>query len=382
MDNVLTRAWSKASNILGETPPDAKWDRVNKTVVPHPVTVTQESALSIGVLYRTVNVISNSVTQMSIDVWRGSEIISPPSLITRPDVNEPAIHFIEKTVSSLALTGNAYWMVKRNSTGNITNTTVINPNLVTVEEDENGKLRYSYDSQFFSPREMTHLKLFRVPGYAYGVGPIQKMRNELELSLQLRDYQSMWFSSSGVPTGILKTDQPLSPEMADNYKVRWSEAMSDPTNRTAVLGSGLNYQPVYLSPKDAMFIDVANFSLLQISRMFGVPASLLDIPVESTSLTYSNAEQHLSNFLKLTLTSYLNEIETAFTELLPRGQRAEFNPTALLRLDTASRYQNYATAVQNGWLGAEEVRKIEGIQGPLPKPLETKQNKETINEQD
>ncbi len=367
--SILERAWQAANFIFqGSFQPNVSWDMQNKTVVVNPNAVTQDSALSIGALYRIVNILSNSVQQMDIETWRGTTLLNNPSFISRPDINMPASHFIEMSVTSLAMSGNAYWLVSRNSAGTVNNLEVVNPNLVTVEVDERGRRRWSYDSKYYYEKDIQHLKLTRIPGYEYGIGPIQQVRGELELALDLRDYQGVWFQTAGAPTGILKSDQFLSPEMADAYKQRWVESMSDPLNKTAVLGSGLSYQSTYLSPKDALFVDVANFNLQQVARMYGVPLAMLDIPLEGSSMTYQNVQDAIASFLKFTLVGYMNEIENAFSELLPRGQVARFNTSALLRLDQASRYQNHAIALQNGWVSADEVRKMEGLQGPAPEP--------------
>jgi HK97 family phage portal protein len=283
---------------------------------------------------------------------------------------------MEMTVSSLALTGNAYWLVTRNAAGSINNIQVINPNLVTIEvDDKTGKKRFSYNQRFYSPKDMQHLMLMRIPGYEYGVGPIQKVRGELEVALDLRDYQGHWFTKSGVATGILKTDQPLSNEWADAYKARW-EAVMNGVDRTAVLGNGLSYIPTYLNPKDAMFVEAINANLQQIARMFGIPASMLSLPIEGNSMTYSNVRDENEQFAKYTLSLYVNEIENAFSELLARGQEVKFDPSSLLRLNETERFANYAVAITNGWLSPDEVRAKEGIEGSAPTP--TKSEKEEV----
>ena len=379
MPNIITRTWTAVFNpwtTTGDGTPvtiinptiDATTGYVSTPAVRSLVPLNQDSALSIGAVYRGVQIISTSVCQMPLQVWRGTDLLDTPSYIKRPDFNMNVNHFIEMTVSSLALNGNAYWRVTRNQSGGITNIEVLPPTLVTVEvDDKTGKKRYSYDSKYYSPKEMQHLQLMRVPGYVYGLGPIQRVRGELELALDLREYTGHWFSKSGVPTGILKTDQPLSEEWAESYKARWQKVMEG-VEKTAVLGNGLTYISTYLNPKDALFVEVINSNLQAVARMFGIPASLMSLPLEGNSMTYSNTRDENNQFLKYTLSVYMQEIENAFTELVPRGQEVRFDTTALLRMNEADRFANYAIAIQNGWMSPEEVRKKEGLQGPAPKP--------------
>lgn len=388
MANILKRAWESAFNPWGSTfditapTVDIQTGMVSTPAIRNMVPLNQDSALSIGAVYRAVQIIGTAVCQMKPQVWRGTELVDSPSFIKRPDINMPMSHFIEMTVSSLAIAGNAYWLINRNAAGSINNIEVVNPNLVTIEvDDKTGKKRFSYNHKYYSPRDMQHLMLMRVPGYHYGISPITKVRGELEHALDLREYQGHWFTKSGMATGVLKTDQPLSNEWADLYKERWENVMSG-NDRTAVLGNGLSYIPTYLNPKDAMFIEAVNASLQQVARMFGIPASMLSLPIEGNSMTYSNTRDENEQFNKYTLSLYVNEIENGLSELLPRGQEVKFDSSSLLRLNETERYANYATAISGGWMSVDEVRRKEGLQGPAPQPPKAavdQNNQETPN---
>lgn len=372
MANILQRAWTSAFNPWSSTfditapTVDIQTGIVSTPAVRNMIQLNQDSALSIGSVYRAVQIIGTAVCQMKPQVWRGTELIDSPSFIKRPDINMPMSHFIEMTVSSLAIAGNAYWLINRNAAGSINNIEVVNPNLVTIEvDDKTGKKRFAYNHKYYSPRDMQHLMLMRIPGYEYGVGPIQKVRGELEHALDLREYQGHWFTKSGMATGVLKTDQPLSNEWADLYKERWESVMTG-VDRTAVLGNGLSYIPTYLNPKDAMAVESLNANLQQIARMFGIPASMLSLPIEGNSMTYSNTRDENSQFLRYTLSLYTNEIENAFSELLPRGQEVRFDAASLLKLNEVERFQNYSVAIDAGFMSVKEVREREGLVGDIP----------------
>jgi phage portal protein BeeE len=87
--------------------------------------------------------------------------------------------------------------------------------------------------------------------------------------------------------------------------------------------------------------------------------------VEGSSMTYSNVSQSWAEFQKFTLSRYTVEIETAFTDLMPRGTDVKFNYEGLLRPDVISRYAMHAQAMAAGWITADEVRRIENLP-PLP----------------
>lgn len=119
-----------------------------------------------------------------------------------------------------------------------------------------------------------------------------------------------------------------------------------------------------LSPKDLQWLEARSFSIQDISRIFGVPASFL-LASSGDSQTYANLETVNRAFVNFTLMSYFGCIEDAFTALLPIGVNAKFELDAFLRGDTASRYNAYASAISAGWLTRNEVRQWEGLE-PLP----------------
>jgi phage portal protein BeeE len=63
----------------------------------------------------------------------------------------------------------------------------------------------------------------------------------------------------------------------------------------------------------------------------------------------------------MTIRPWLELLESNFNLLLPERQYAEFNPDALLRGDTKTRYEAHQMALNARWMTINEVRKIEGL---------------------
>jgi HK97 family phage portal protein len=200
--------------------------------------------------------------------------------------------------------------------------------------------------------------MMRVPGNVYGLGPIQAAQKELLNARDTRDYASVWFDSSGVPSGILKSDQMLSPDAAHSAKESWNALGA---GGLVVLGSGLTYQPMYLNPRDSMFIESQAWNVQQVARLFGIPANMLMASVDGNSMTYTNMEQEQMAFVRYTLSQYIVEIESALSHLMTRGTMVKINVDSLLRSDTLTRYQAHAIAIASGWMTVDEVRAIEDL---------------------
>lgn len=378
MENQPTGFWRSVGNSLGftsATPNEGISEQredalvveqaiVTPTAIPtriNSVTVSPNKAMSLVSVYRSVSILSGAVEQMSLDVYRNDAVIDSPALIKSPSLDITRAAFLQQSMTSLALYGNTYWLLSRAGANEaVQDIEVLNPALVTIElDDRTGRVKnYRYGDKSYPLWRIKHLKLIRVPGSYVGLGPIQAAQASLVGATDLRDYANNWFYSGGVPSGVLKSDQVLNQIQSDAIKERFLSAQS--AHGVAVLGQGLNYQPIYLSPKDAQFIESQQWTKTDIATLFGVPALYLHADAGNNQ-SYSNQQQVDIAFMKFTVSKYMREIEDALSELLPRGQVVKFNPESLLRTDTKSRYEGHALALANGWMTTNEVRAIEGL---------------------
>jgi HK97 family phage portal protein len=325
--------------------------------------VTTNDALSLASVYRSVSIISTAMKQLGIHVYRDDAEVTPtPLVIRQPDIKMTRETWMEQTINSMALAGNAYWLIGRNGRGETINLEVLNPFDVMIQTDDYGTaLYYTYRGTLrYELNEIQHLAMMRVPGNVYGLGPIQAAQKELLNARDTRDYASVWFTDSGIPNGVLKSDQMLSPDQAAAAKDAWNTT-AGAKNGVAVLGNGLNYQPMYLSPRDAMFIEAQAWNVQQVARLFGIPANMLMASVDGNSMTYTNMEQEQMAFVRYTLSQYIVEIESALTHVTTRGTMVKINVDSILRSDTLTRYQAHKLAIESGWMTVDEVRAIEDM---------------------
>lgn len=333
--------------------------------------VTTTEALSLGTVYRALDILTTAVGQLGIEVTRnGSPVAATarPSVVRNPSVNIDRRTFIEQTVMSLATAGNFFWFVDRHPAG-LSTLEVLDPAHVFVELKQDGKRSYHYRGHEYEQWNIIH-RAFNMPaGSATGLGPIQAAQADLRGAIDVRDYAANYFDGSGQPSGVLSTEQALTEEQAAQYRNGWNELdeSGQPRNGTPnpshikVLGKGLSYDPILVAPKDAQWIESRNLSTVEIARLFGVPASLMLASIDGNSQTYQNVEQDWLGFTRFTLQKYLGKIEDAFTEVTDTGVEVRFNVESLLRSDTKTRYEGHTLALSAGWMTPDEVRQIEGL---------------------
>jgi phage portal protein BeeE len=80
---------------------------------------------------------------------------------------------------------------------------------------------------------------------------------------------------------------------------------------------------------------------------------------------YTSPEMRGTDLLTWTLRPWLYRVERAVSRLLPRTQKARFNPGAYVRATLLDRYQAHKLGIEAGWLLRSEVRELED-RPPVP----------------
>jgi HK97 family phage portal protein len=240
---------------------------------------------------------------------------------------------------------------------------VLNPDLVdyrdgsyVVQTDEN-------EWETVADGELIH---FRGMGpydeKGWGVGVLARHAYDLGLASEVRKYASNTFRS-GVPNGYLKVNNPnISEEQATSLKSKWMENHGS-TRGIAVLNATTEFHPLTLDPVSMELVSMQKWTLTDIANAFGIEAHM--IGGASDSNTYANVESRMINFAQFTLLPWARRIEATLNAETPRGTWLDINLTGLIRADTGTRFQNYAIAVDKGWLTVEEIRTFENLP-PLP----------------
>lgn len=125
----------------------------------------------------------------------------------------------------------------------------------------------------------------------------------------------------------------------------------------------MKYTPISISPEQAQFLETRKFQISEIARIFRVPPHMIGDLEHST---FSNIEQQSLEFVKYTLEPWLVRFEQSMARtLLTPGEKKDyfvkFNVDGLLRGDYQSRMNGYATARQNGWMSANDIRELENL---------------------
>ena len=282
--------------------------------------------------------------------------------------------FRETLMTHLLLWGNAYAQVIRNGKGEVVALYPLMPNKMTVDRDERGQLYYSYQrSNDEAPTmkgntvTLRPLDVLHIPGLGFdglvGYSPIAMAKNAIGMAIACEEYGAKFFANGAAPGGVL--EHPGTIKDPQRVRESWQSTFggSGNANKIAVLEEGMKYTPIGISPEQAQFLETRKFQINEIARIFRVPPHMVG-DLEKSS--FSNIEQQSLEFVKYTLDPWVTRWEQSIQRsLLTQEEKAayfvKFNLEGLLRGDYQSRMNGYATARQNGWMSANDIRELENL---------------------
>ena len=348
--------------------------------------VNEFAAMQNSVVYACCKIISESIASLPLHVYQykngGKEKVPkhPLYFLLHDSPNDEMTSFVfrETLMTHLLLWGNAYAQIIRNNLGKIAALYPLLPNKMNVLRDDDGEIFYKYrrlseeNPNFKEKGEiiLNRQDVLHIVGLGFdgllGHSPIAVAKNAIGLSMACEEFGSNFFANGARPSGILKTPTLIK----DPEKLRESwQSMYGGSNagKVAILEEGMTYESISIPPEDAQFLETRKFQIAEIARIFRVPLHLLN---ELDHATFSNIEHQNLEFVIYTLTSWITRWEQALNKTLfsenERGKFfVKFNVDGLLRGDYQSRMQGYATARQNGWLSANDIRELENL-NPIP----------------
>jgi len=333
-----------------------------------------ERAMQLSAVWSCVRLISETVGSLPLGVYEKTPAGRVPAedhylhelLRVSPNALMSPLEFREAMTLALALWGNAYAYIERNSAGRPVSLMPLHPAHMTPVREAGG-LMYHYNTlkgeMIYAKESIFHLKGFSVDGIV-GLSPLAYARHTLGVAASADQFAARAFSSGGRPSGVLKVDRVLSETQREALRGVY-ENISVADTGLWVLEGGTDYQVIDVPPDDMQLLESRQFNLSDIARFFRVPSHMINDGSQSTAWG-SGIEQLNLGFLTYTLRPYLTRWESEITDaLLSRADRrryfAEHSVEGLLRADSAARASFYSQMVQNGIYSRNEVRKKENL---------------------
>jgi HK97 family phage portal protein len=221
--------------------------------------------------------------------------------------------------------------------------------------------------------ELVHFREWNPYNPVRGINPLAALALELEQDYYANKANSTLLKNNAIPMGILKTDQTIRPEEADQLEKRWESKYGavKAGRKIAVLGKGTSFEPLAFSPDVVKLFELKRWNLYTILAKYGIPSRVANVNDKTTSLSGKDtAEQHAA-FWKYTLIPTLKQfesiLETQFFTRFGLKESGEFNLSDIPELQESEDAQSNRDIAEIN-AGLKTINDVLKERGKEPKP--------------
>ena len=343
------------------------------------VTTDVMTALQIAAVFRCVDLGSRTMATLPLHMYKrteaGKEKAESHSLYElthyQPNKYTTAYEFWQMWFANLMLTKGAYAKIVRNRNGFIKEIWNIPTNRCSgiLENSENGeRFIRVYSTSDKDKYEVLHEGEFMyAPNFRFNSNkdsedPIALASKVLGLAGDMSTYADRAFGGVN-PGGFVEYPGTLSDKAYERFKNDFLTNYAGVANagKWLFLEQGAKASRWDSDLEKNQLLESRKFAVSEVCRIFGIPPHLC---FDLEHATFSNIEQQSLEFVR----DFVNPMSVRTEQILRKDllnskEKKEyffkFNTNSLLRGDTAARTAFYASARQNGWLSANEIRELE-----------------------
>jgi HK97 family phage portal protein len=337
--------------------------------------VTADKAIQLSAVWACIRLLSESISTLPLKVYSreadGSRTLAQAHpayqvLCRRPNMEMTPSRFMLLVVASICLRGNAFVEKKMIGRKLVALDPLLPQNMV-VKRLPTGRLEYTYTEdgakRVIPVDRMMHIRGFGLDGVC-GMMPLGTGRDVIGAAMAVDEAAAKIFENGLQSTGFLSSKTALNTEQRERLRKSLQSFIgSKNAGKLMVLENELSYQNVTMNPEAAQLLESRAFSIEEVCRWFRVPPFMVGHVTKQSSWASSVEGMNLI-FLTNTLRPLLVNIEQEIARCLLDGDEdyfAEFSVEGLLRADSVGRSAYYTTALQNGWMSRNDVRKLENM---------------------
>jgi HK97 family phage portal protein len=337
-----------------------------------------------------VNILIRNIARADFTIKReGEDITSGPifNLFHKPNPLLSRYDLWKETAAWWFIEGEAFWWYGPDYTGGVPGEIyVLDPRKMQHEGEMKGGIDLGYRNirrrWFFHSGtelipilsdELVHFRDWNPWDPVRGVNPLVSLAMELDQDYFANKANSVLLKNNAVPQGVLKTEQTLRPEEADQLERRWESkyGQSKAGRKIAVLGKGTEFKPVTFTPDVIKLFELKRWNLYTILAKYGIPPRVAKVSDKTTSLSGKDTSEQHSAFWKYTLIPVLRQfeqiLETQFFIRLGIKERGVFDLWDVPELQESEDQQSRRDIAEIN-AGLKTINDILKERGKEPKP--------------
>lgn len=341
--------------------------------------VTPDSAMRVTAVYACVSLISEIMAMLPLHVYRRSGTSSAKAkdhplydlLHGMPSGGITSFEWRETMVAHTALRGDSYARIVTRGDGRIIDLPLIMPHHIRPERTASGGVRYIWWPDGRGPAQvLLDDEVLRIPHKMLdgitSLSPIALHAKTIGNAMASTRFLNSFFHNNASPKGGIKIPTNLSREAVLALRDSWEQRHMGPENagRLAIFDGGMEWMDMGMTMDDAQYIELQQFSVSDIARIFLVPPHKIG---DLSKATFSNIEHQAIQFVTDTLNRWCKRIEGRMNRYLlseadrRAGYYIEFDLKGLLAGDSAARAKFYQSLFLIGAISPNEIRVSENM---------------------
>jgi HK97 family phage portal protein len=244
--------------------------------------------------------------------WRGHQFAMLPKKVNenvemqgrmtlRPAPKHPLYRIISSTPNptidtfgyfallsaDLDLWGNHYSVIERgSSTGRLRALWRIRPDMVRIEQDDDGSLTYCVQDDKGGEQRFSSARILHIRGLGFdgirGYSPIRMMMNTIGWSEAAQRYGNSFFKNASRPSGIISTDMPVKKEVKPEI-IEALRASREKVGSLILIEGATKYHPLSMPNDEAQFLETLQYQEEKICGIMETPQHKVQILRRSTN---------------------------------------------------------------------------------------------------
>lgn len=353
-------------------------------VGPSALPTSERFVLGESVTHRCVELIADAIAGATWGEWRGDDPLDESRLVRRPAERYTRRNWAWRVAATMAL----YSWCPLLRVGPSDSEGVIR-SLVPVLPGDVGRLpggSWTYRGEDMGPTGVRVVYRTVWPSVDSDVASVLTLaRAVFSAAMAATAYDAAFWDAGGAPRTVITTEQALSIDQANELRTLYVKQRQEHPGEPAVFGRGASLAAFGADMAASGAADAAARVGAAVSRYFGIPPHLSNVPNYASSLTYQNTETAGVDFVNYTLDAYAGAIGDTLSEELPgdglAGRVVRLDLSHLTAASQESRFRSYQMALGK-WMTREEIRGREGLppnplagsfddaEAPAPAPLQ------------
>jgi hypothetical protein len=317
----------------------------------HGIHVTRQRAMSLSVVSKSRQVLCGNIGRLGLQQSKAGQLAPIQSnLLIQPEKDRPLSETLTWTVDSLFFYPSTWWIVQeRDFYGWPTWVKLLDQK--DADLDAQGKLTKAWGVPV-NPADVIQFN-------SVASGLLHDAKDIVQRALILTAAASMAEDNPVPALDIHNDGDELNETEIEELLSSWQAARR--RRGVGYSGKQITVKPLG-SPVENLLIEGRKAIDLELVRACGIPAWAADVPLDGSSLTYQNRSSRNWELIDLAAAPYMTAISSRLSmpDVTPRGWAVSFVVDDLTRDDQATRFANYKTGLEAGFLTMEQIYRWEG----------------------